>query len=230
MAAKPTGAASGLPPLSLALSAGTCWSFSPQAPCWLAKGQILGQMPLAAAAVQAILTGDRGAEGQLGQFSDNVLHDCKVVSCEPQRLVVTLPVTARITNSSANLHGGASCTLVDTLSALCQPRRYPPFPPRPCLCVCVLWTASAALLINDFRMSVTIDLHITCVSAAPLGSRLEVESTVEQAGKSILFTSCRIFTLGEGGKRTLVAAGVHTKKVVAGQWAHPQIVSPKPKL
>ena len=77
---------------------------------------------------------------------------------------------------------------------------------------CVLWTATAALLINDFRMSVTIDLHVTCVSAAPLGSRLEVESTVEQAGKSILFTSCRIFTLGEGGKRTLVATGVHTKR------------------
>ena len=77
----------------------------------------------------------------------------------------------------------------------------------------MLWTATAALLINDFRMSVTIDLHVTCVSAAPLGSRLEVESTVEQAGKSILFTSCRIFTLGEGGKRTLVATGVHTKKV-----------------
>ena len=76
-------------------------------------------MPLSAAAVQAILTGETtGAEGQLGQFSDNVLRDCKVVSCEPQRLVVTLPVTARITNSSANLHGGASCTLVDTLSAL----------------------------------------------------------------------------------------------------------------
>ena len=76
-------------------------------------------MPLAATTVQAILTGETtGAEGQLGQFSDNVLRDCKVVSCEPQRLVVTLPVTARITNSSANLHGGASCTLVDTLSAL----------------------------------------------------------------------------------------------------------------
>ena len=76
-------------------------------------------MPLSATAVQAILTGETtGAEGQLGQFSDNVLRDCKVVSCEPQRLVVTLPVTARITNSSANLHGGASCTLVDTLSAL----------------------------------------------------------------------------------------------------------------
>jgi acyl-coenzyme A thioesterase PaaI-like protein len=86
--------------------------------------------------------------------------------------------------------------------------------------------ATAALLISDFRMSVTVDLHVTCVSAAPLGSRLEVESTVEQAGKSILFTSCRIFTLREGGQRTLVATGVHTKKVVA----HLQMVSPKPKL
>ena len=97
-------------------------SFSPHAPCWWAlpfAADSSSAMPLAAAAVQAILTGETtGAEGQLGQFSDNVLRDCKVVSCEPQRLVVTLPVTARITNSSANLHGGASCTLVDTLSAL----------------------------------------------------------------------------------------------------------------
>ena len=78
--------------------------------------------PLTAAAVQAILTGAEGphtgAEGQLGQFSNSVLRDCKVVSCEPRRLVVTLPVSARITNSSTNLHGGASCTLVDTLSTL----------------------------------------------------------------------------------------------------------------
>lgn len=74
--------------------------------------------PLTAAAVQAILTGEKGAEGQLGQFSNSVLRDCKVVSCEPRRLVVTLPVSARITNSSTNLHGGASCTLVDTLSTL----------------------------------------------------------------------------------------------------------------
>ena len=85
-----------------------------------------GMPPLTAAAVQAILTGEPtssqwlGAEGQLGQFSSSVLRDCKVVSCEPRRLVVTLPVTARITNSSFNLHGGASCTLVDTLSAARQ--------------------------------------------------------------------------------------------------------------
>ena len=100
-----------------------------------------------------------------------------------------------------------------------------PVPKRVCpLCL----AATAALLIDDFRMSVTIDLHVTCVSAAPLGSTLEVESTVEQAGKSMLFTSCRIFTLseGEGGQRTLVATGVHTKKVLG----HLQMVSPKPKL
>ena len=95
---------------------------------------------------------------------------------------------------------------------------------RPRHCVAA---ASAALLIDDYRPSVTIDLHVTCVSAAPLGSRLEVESTVEQVGKSMLFTSCRIFSLGEGGERTLVTTGLHTKKAVG----HGQIVgSPKPKL
>ena len=98
-----------------------------------------------------------------------------------------------------------------------------PVPKRVCpLCL----AATAALLIDDFRMSVTIDLHVTCVSAAPLGSTLEVESTVEQAGKSMLFTSCRIFTLGEGGQRTLVATGVHTKKVAG----HLQMVARRPKL
>ena len=65
-------------------------------------------------------------------------------------------------------------------------------------------------------MSVTTDLHCTCVSAAPLGSTLEVESVVEQTGKSVLFSSCKIFALGEGGERRLVTMGVHTKKVVGG--------------
>lgn len=76
--------------------------------------------------------------------------------------------------------------------------------------------ATAVLLIADQRISVTIDLHVTCVSAAPLGSTLEIESVVEGTGKSILFTSCKIFTLGDNGERKLVTMGLHTKKVVGG--------------
>ena len=149
-------------------------------------------MPLTAAEVQSILTGDADSSqvSRLGQFSDVVLRDCVVISCEPRRLVVSLPVTARITNSANNLHGGASCTLVDTLT-------------------------TAALLVDDFRMSVTIDLHCTCVAAAPLGATLEVESVVEHVGRSVAFTSCRIFARDESGQRAqLVATGLHTKKVI----------------
>ena len=64
------------------------------------------------------------------------------------------------------------------------------------------------------KLSVTIDLHLTCVSAAPLGDLLECVAAVEQRGKSVLFSSCRIFTLGQDGERRLVAIGLHTKKVV----------------
>lgn len=76
--------------------------------------------------------------------------------------------------------------------------------------------ATAALLIADQRISVTIDLHTTCVSAAPLGSTIEIESVVEATGKSILFSSCKIFTVGDDGERRLVTIGLHTKKVVGG--------------
>ena len=48
----------------------------------------------------------------------------------------------------------------------------------------------------------------------------------DQAGKNVHFTSCRIFSLGDGGERTLVAMGVHTKKVVAGL----RMVPPNAKL
>lgn len=148
-------------------------------------------MPLSAAEVQRILTGEAvGSPGKLGPFSDFVLRDCTVVSCEPRKLVVHLPVTAQMTNAANNLHGGASCTLIDVLT-------------------------TAALVVDDLRLSVTVDLHCTCDSGAPLGSTLEVESTVDHVGKSLLFTSCRIFARNdETGERALVATGLHTKKVI----------------
>ena len=96
---------------------------------------------------------------------------------------MSLPVTARITNTVNNLHGGASCTLVDTLSCAATPAMtLNALCHALCAHCAAAMAATAALLVNDVRMSVTIDLHVTCVSAAPLGSRLEVESTVEQAG------------------------------------------------
>ena len=71
---------------------------------------------LAAPEVQKIL------DGGLGRWSDLALEGCKIVSCSPKRLVVSLPVTERITNSGRNLHGGASSTLIDVLS---EPRASP---------------------------------------------------------------------------------------------------------
>ena len=60
-------------------------------------------------------------EGGLGKWSDLALEGATVVSCQPELLVVRLPVTDRITNSASNLHGGASSTLIDVLSERMPP-------------------------------------------------------------------------------------------------------------
>ena len=95
------------------------------------------------------------------------------------------------------------------------PRRPTRYAAHLCSRACAA-AATAALLIADQRLSVTIDLHTTCVSAAPLGSMLEIESVVEASGKSVLFSSCNIYTVGDTGERRLVTMGMHTKKVVGG--------------
>ena len=52
---------------------------------------------------------------------------------------------------------------------------------------------SLALLHTGGNMSVTLDLHVTCASSAPLGSRVYFDTKVDREGRTALFSSCVSF-------------------------------------
>mmetsp|Transcript_20085 Transcript_20085/g.30201 ORF Transcript_20085/g.30201 Transcript_20085/m.30201 type:complete len:229 (+) Transcript_20085:2-688(+) len=151
----------------------------------------------------------------LGTWSVSATPDVKVILVQKSRLVVAIRVTDSISNSSGNVHGGALATMVDVLT-------------------------SAIMFATDPRPSVSVDLHVSYLSAAPIGTTLMIESRVDHIGRSMIFGSCRIYYSlltntndsttkyshefrEESGNyamnrqdrsKTLVATGSHTKKIV----------------
>uniref|UniRef100_A0A7S4NE57 Thioesterase domain-containing protein n=1 Tax=Odontella aurita TaxID=265563 RepID=A0A7S4NE57_9STRA len=126
--------------------------------------------------------------GKLGPWSVASVPNLRVRTNSPRFLAVEIDVLESVTNSAGNLHGGAAATIADVVT-------------------------TAALLAADPRPSVSSDLHCTFVSSAPVGSVIVAEASVDHVGRSLLFSSCRIYT-GDGEGRSLVATALHTKKVV----------------
>ena len=110
-------------------------------------------------------------------------------------LAVEVPVVARHANSFGNMHGGALATLVD-----------------------VVTTAAELGRVGGRRPTVSVDLSVSYLTGAPVGSTLVVEATVDRLGRSVVFTTARVYRRGSDGDggRTLVATGSHTKKVIGG--------------
>lgn len=134
----------------------------------------------------------------LGPWSHRVFSNFRTEVFDPIKglLVVTIVVTEELSNGGGALHGGAIATIIDVLT-------------------------TAILLAADLRPSVTIDLHTTCISAAQIGDDVTIEARIDNIGKSIQFSSCRLFTRLDTdtdsdnvGKEKLVATGLHTKKVI----------------
>jgi uncharacterized protein (TIGR00369 family) len=128
------------------------------------------------------------ARNKMGPWSTIALSSFKIKSNKPYVLLVDVTVDDKLSNSYGNLHGGALATLIDVFTSL----------------------AAYAL---DPRPSVTIDLHVTCISNVPTSTKITLESQVERIGKSIVFTSCRV--LGSTGE--LVAIASHTKKIIGAK-------------
>ena len=156
----------------------------------MVHGAELGAPTVTAAELQQILR----KPDRFGRWTTSVLADAVVRHVDSETLTVQLEVGEALSNSGGALHGGAIATLIDVLT-------------------------STALLVRDARPSVTVDLNEACISSAPVGSTITIESRVELVGHSMMFASCRLYVDEVDGGRRLVATGMHTKKAVraAGQ-------------
>uniref|UniRef100_A0AC34QW66 Thioesterase domain-containing protein n=1 Tax=Panagrolaimus sp. JU765 TaxID=591449 RepID=A0AC34QW66_9BILA len=114
---------------------------------------------------------------------------CKVVHVSEGKVKLEFEVTEELTNPFGTLHGGCTSTLVDiatTTALLATPRQLP---------------------------GVTVDLSVSCLSAAKLGETIILDAEVIKSGKSIAFTKAQLYKKSDS---TPIATALHTK-AFAGQ-------------
>lgn len=145
---------------------------------------------------------------EMGLFSDSLMTNLHLIKYNEATAssVFSFDVTKDLCNDYDTLHGGAQATAIDILSSILLSHLHP-------------------------VPSVTTDLHVSCVSPAPLGSTVWCVCKAEKYGGALQFSSCdlhREVVVEETGteedrggrpptnrtRRVLVAKGLHTKYVV----------------
>jgi len=101
-----------------------------------------------------------------------------------------LPLTANHVNSKGGLHGSVSATIID-------------------------WAGGMAVASWDLRekTGVSADIHVTYLASARVGDEIEIEGRAEKVGRSLAFTSVRIWKVEDGEASVLLVNGTHTKYV-----------------
>ncbi|CAK7262423.1 hypothetical protein SEPCBS57363_000009 [Sporothrix epigloea] len=126
------------------------------------------------------------------------------------RILARLPVVPIHVNSKHILHGAVSAALID-------------------------WAGGMAIAAATGRhqTGVSVDIHVSYVSAARAGDELEIEAWVQRVGQSLAYTSVEIRLRPQQGhdeeddaaaadapvrtRGAVVAAGSHTKYVAYGE-------------
>jgi acyl-coenzyme A thioesterase 13 len=157
------------------------------------------------AAIEAKLREGVGTNHGMGRFSDSLMRSLRIDRYDegndnsPVSLILSFQVSQDLCNSFDTLHGGAQATAVDIFTSI------------------LLYQVSPV-------PSVTTDLHVSCVSPAPLGSRVICVCKADKHNGALQFSSCDLYREvadGEGilpptqrRRRVLVAKGLHTKYVL----------------
>ncbi|PMD25229.1 Thioesterase/thiol ester dehydrase-isomerase [Hyaloscypha hepaticicola] len=59
----------------------------------------------------------------------------------------------------------------------------------------------------------SIDIHVTYIGTANVGETIEIEAIANKVGRSIAFTTLRIYKLVEGQQGPMIATASHTKYI-----------------
>lgn len=147
-----------------------------------------------------------GGESDNNNNSSNNISMVEGLSSLSPSLVVSFPVSKDLCNSFETLHGGAQATAVDIFTSM------------------LLWRVQG--------LSVTADLHVSYMSAAPLGSTIVCVCKADRYGGALQYSSCdlyrEILPPNNNNNNTntdnrhpvpqremvLVAKGLHTKYVL----------------
>jgi len=120
---------------------------------------------------------------------DFLLSDAEIVSATKGTATARLTLGKNHVNSRGTIHGAVSATIVD-------------------------WSGGIAISTHGLeKTGASVDIHVTYIGTANVGDTIEIEATANKVGRSMAFTTIRIYKLVEGKPGPMVATASHTKYI-----------------
>jgi acyl-coenzyme A thioesterase 13 len=121
---------------------------------------------------------------------DFLLSDVELISATKGSITAHLVLQKNHVNSRGTIHGAVSAALVD-------------------------WSGGLAIVSSSGleKSGASIDIHINYIGTAGIGDTLEIEATANKVGRSVCFTTIRIYKLVDGKPGPMVATASHTKYI-----------------
>ncbi|KAF5021289.1 hypothetical protein F66182_6687 [Fusarium sp. NRRL 66182] len=123
-----------------------------------------------------------------------IMAPAQLISTTRGSVTTRMALNENHLNSSGNLHGAVSATIIDFVTGL-------------------------AIASWDLRETTgaSVDMHISYLSTARVGDLVEIESRAERVGGSVAFSTIRISKVEHDGSLKPVTIGQHTKYVKQAQ-------------
>jgi acyl-coenzyme A thioesterase 13 len=121
---------------------------------------------------------------------DFLLSSVKLVSATRGTAVARLTLEKNHVNSRGTIHGAVSAAIVD-------------------------WSGGLAIATHGLeKTGASIDIHVTYCGGAQIGDTIEIEAVANKIGRSIAFTTIRIYKLlADDTPGPMVATASHTKYI-----------------
>ncbi len=119
-----------------------------------------------------------------------LLSDVEIVSASKGTVTSRLTLSENHLNSRGTIHGAVSATLAD-------------------------WSGGLAIASYGLeKTGASIDINVQYIGKALLGETIEIEATANKVGRSMAFTTIKIYKLDTDGERKyMVATASHTKYI-----------------
>jgi acyl-coenzyme A thioesterase 13 len=76
------------------------------------------------------------------------------------------------------------------------------------------WSGGLAIATHGLeKTGASIDIHVTYIGTANVGETIEIEAVANKVGRSVAFTTLRIYKLVEGQQGPMIATASHTKYI-----------------
>ncbi|KAF4968427.1 hypothetical protein FSARC_4224 [Fusarium sarcochroum] len=119
-----------------------------------------------------------------------IMSPAKLIGATQGTVTTRMTLNENHINSSGNLHGAVSATIIDFVTGL----------------------AIASWDLRD-TTGASVDMHISYLSTAKVGDTVEILSTADKIGGSMAFSTIRISKVKDNGELVPVTIGQHTKFV-----------------